>query len=159
MKEKVESAKNIIDIEESISNMPKEQSDYVDKSMAIANYISNYVKSSNFKQTEVATKLGKHVSEISKWVSGFHNLTLSSIIKLESVTSIQLLNPAIFETHQSVRVHSTAFMVKDVAKQTSIDNFRLDIMNVLDKFSQIENKATSNPIGKVININETQFAY
>lgn len=99
MKEKVESAKNIVDIESRVSRMSKDRAEYVDKSMALARYISDFAKSSEFKQTEVASKLGKHVSEISKWVSGIHNLTVSSILKLESVSSIELLNPAIFKTN------------------------------------------------------------
>jgi transcriptional regulator with XRE-family HTH domain len=97
MKEIGKPNRRIINIEESIADMPKEQAEYVDKSMALARYISDFSKSPEFNQTEVASKLGKHISEISKWVSGFHNLTISSILKLESASSIKILNPEIFQ--------------------------------------------------------------
>lgn len=66
--------------------------------MALANYISNFKKSKDYKQKEVADSLSKSEAEISKWLSGVHNLTLQSIFKLEAACSIKLLNPAIFET-------------------------------------------------------------
>lgn len=40
-----------------------------------------YVK--DIKQKEIAEMLGKKPSEISKWLSGDHNLTLKSLIMLE----------------------------------------------------------------------------
>ena len=94
---KVKHADALIDFEADILEMSKERMEYVEKSMAVANYISDFIKSSAFKQKDIALKLDKHESEISKWINGFHNLTLKSILKLESVSSIQLLNPSIFK--------------------------------------------------------------
>ena len=66
------------------------------KSEALSTYIKNFVESSNFKQNEIASSLEMHESQVSKWLSGAHNLTLKSILKLESASPIQILNPAIW---------------------------------------------------------------
>jgi len=36
-------------------------------------------------QKELASKLGKRESEVSKWLSGEHNLTVKSLLKMEAV--------------------------------------------------------------------------
>ena len=69
---------------------------YVDKSLAIARYISSFMKSHAFRQKDVADSIGKTEAEISKWMSGFHNMTLKSILKLEAACPINILNPAIW---------------------------------------------------------------
>ena len=140
MKEKIESAKNIVDIESRVSKMSKHSAEYVDKSMALARYISDFAKSSEFKQTEVATKLGKHVSEISKWVSGIHNLTVSSILKLESVSSIQLLNPAIFIKSNTIQY----FKNENAREAVNADHFPEVKFETLDSFLKgVEEKTSS----------------
>ena len=37
--------------------------------------------------------LGKKPSEITKWLSGLHNLTLKSITKMEVALGVNLMNP------------------------------------------------------------------
>jgi transcriptional regulator with XRE-family HTH domain len=74
---------------------------YVDISLAIAKYINRFINSQDFKQRDIADKLGKHESEISRWFNGFHNMTLKSIIKLESVCDIKILNPEIYSSAYS----------------------------------------------------------
>lgn len=66
------------------------------KSMALSKYIEKFKNSENFKQKEIADNLEMAESQLSKWLSGFHNLTLQSILKLESASSIEILNPAIW---------------------------------------------------------------
>lgn len=66
------------------------------KMMAIAKYIADFKNSSNYKQNEIAENLEIAESQVSKWLSGFHNLTLKSIIKLEAASDIKILNPAIW---------------------------------------------------------------
>lgn len=70
---------------------------YVDKFIAVSQFIEHQLKRKDFKQKVVAEKLGMAESQLSKWLSGFHNLTLKSILKLESVCPIEILNPLIWE--------------------------------------------------------------
>ncbi|WP_394773787.1 helix-turn-helix domain-containing protein [Flavobacterium sp.] len=94
MKERVKSTSKAFDLE--CEDLPEINSKFVDMSLTIARYMSNFTKSKEFKQKDIADKLGKTEPEISKWFSGLHNLTLKSIIKLQLASPIKLLNPALF---------------------------------------------------------------
>jgi len=82
---------------------PNDLDDYVDKFHSVSKYISSFSKENDFKQKDIAKRLDMAESQISKWLNGFHNLTLKSIIKLESVSDIQLLNPAIWAKRNSIK--------------------------------------------------------
>jgi predicted XRE-type DNA-binding protein len=85
-------------------NNPKKsvRSDYTSKFMALARYISKFVERPDFKQNEIAENLEMHESQVSVWLSGFHNFTIKSLLKLESACDIQILNPAIWEANLKV---------------------------------------------------------
>lgn len=57
---------------------------YVKKSLEISEQITALLKEKNWSQKEFARRLGKTESEVSKLLSGLHNLTLKSIAKLEA---------------------------------------------------------------------------
>jgi transcriptional regulator with XRE-family HTH domain len=46
--------------------------------------INQLIKAKGYTQKDLAEKLNKRPSEISKWLSGNHNLTLKTIAKLEA---------------------------------------------------------------------------
>ncbi|HLO55528.1 MAG TPA: helix-turn-helix transcriptional regulator [Saprospiraceae bacterium] len=64
---------------------------FVDLSMDIIDEIHNALEKKGWSQKDLATAVGKSPGEISKWVSGLHNLTLKSIVKLESALETNLL--------------------------------------------------------------------
>jgi transcriptional regulator with XRE-family HTH domain len=45
--------------------------------------VQEILKEKSMTQAELATKLGKSQSEVSKWLNGTHNLTLQSIFKIQ----------------------------------------------------------------------------
>lgn len=57
---------------------------FVKKNLAISEQISLILKEKGWTQKQLAHKLGKNESEVSKLLSGLHNLTLKSIAKLEA---------------------------------------------------------------------------
>jgi transcriptional regulator with XRE-family HTH domain len=57
---------------------------FVKKNLEISEQIYSLLKEKNWTQKELANRLGKSESEISKLLSGLHNLTLKSIAKLEA---------------------------------------------------------------------------
>lgn len=57
---------------------------FVKKNLAISNQIMAILKEKGWTQKELAQQLGKSESEVSKLLSGLHNLTLKSIAKLEA---------------------------------------------------------------------------
>ncbi|MEG9327031.1 helix-turn-helix domain-containing protein [Salinimicrobium catena] len=64
----------------------------VEKNLAIVEKINFLLNERNLTRTEFAKKLGKSPSEVSKWLSGSHNLTLKSITKMEVALETDLIN-------------------------------------------------------------------
>lgn len=61
-----------------------DQERFVDENMAIVDYIHQLLIEKKMKPIDLARKLEKTPAEISKWLSGTHNLTLQSITKIEA---------------------------------------------------------------------------
>jgi len=64
----------------------------VEKNLALTEKINSILKERGIKKGEFAEMLGKNPSEVSKWLSGTHNLTLKSINKMEFVLGVDLIN-------------------------------------------------------------------
>ncbi|KAB1068271.1 helix-turn-helix transcriptional regulator [Tamlana haliotis] len=64
----------------------------VEKNLALTEKINSILKERGIKKGEFAKMLGKKPSEVSKWLSGAHNLTLKSINKMEFVLGVDLIN-------------------------------------------------------------------
>jgi transcriptional regulator with XRE-family HTH domain len=79
------------------SNETKRQ---VDKNLAIANRISEILVSKDISQREFAKKLNKSESEISKWLTGFHNFEVKTTYKIESVLGEEVIM-IIDSTHEA----------------------------------------------------------
>lgn len=71
-------AKHILD------ETPEEVRIFVRKHSDIVVRVYQILKDKGWTQKDLARKLGKTPSEISKWLSGRHNFTLKSIAKLEA---------------------------------------------------------------------------
>lgn len=68
---------------------------FIDINVSIATQILEYLQEEGWSQKDFAQKLDKSEAEISKWLSGLHNLTLKSIAKMETA-----LGRDIILTHQ-----------------------------------------------------------
>jgi len=64
---------------------PKDMEYFTDMSLAVSEQIVHYLKEKGWTQKQLAKKLGKTESEISKWLSGMHNFTFKSIAKIAAV--------------------------------------------------------------------------
>ena len=69
------------DIRSTISPEMKLQ---MEMSVAIANRIYDILKARGMSQKDFARLMGKTETEISRWLSGTHNLTLATICKISS---------------------------------------------------------------------------
>lgn len=114
------------------SNKETVNSEYAKKSIALSTYIDNFLEDENLKQKDIAEKLGIAESQLSKWLSGYHNLTLKSILKLESVCPIEILNPLIWTetslvSRVIVRVSTTELtgelLCSPISVSSSLDGF------------------------------------
>lgn len=64
---------------------------FVNKSLAIIDQINTIMDRKGWSQKRLATELGKHESEISKWFSGMHNFTLETISKVEAALDHEII--------------------------------------------------------------------
>ena len=64
---------------------------YVQKNLDIAFRVNELLQQKGWTQKDLANALGKSESEVSRWLSGLHNLTLKSIVKLETVLGAEIL--------------------------------------------------------------------
>lgn len=65
--------------------IPAEMKIQMELSVSIANRIYAALEQRNLTQKEFARMMGKTETEVSRWLSGTHNLTLSTIAKITSV--------------------------------------------------------------------------
>ena len=63
----------------------------MEMSVAIANRIYELLEAKGMTQKELAQKLGKTETEVSRWLSGTHNLTLSTICKISAALGEEIV--------------------------------------------------------------------
>ena len=76
------------DIRGSISPEMKLQ---MEMSVAIANRIYEILEAKGMTQKDLAMRLGKTETEVSRWLSGTHNLTLSTICKISAALEEEIV--------------------------------------------------------------------
>jgi transcriptional regulator with XRE-family HTH domain len=100
----------------------------MDESFALANRIFFLLKKHNLTQRQLAEKLGKRESEVSKWLSGGHNFTAQTLIKIGIAIGERIYDiPSNIETP------------KAEAKQVN-QLFRTSFIRVLKKRNIVEHK-------------------
>lgn len=67
------------------SRIKPENKLYIKKNLAISERIIYILEQKGWSQEYFAEQLGIKTSEVSKWISGLHNITLKNITKMESV--------------------------------------------------------------------------
>jgi transcriptional regulator with XRE-family HTH domain len=84
--------------------------------------INNLLKDKGYTQKDLAEKLDKKPSEISKWLKGEHNFTLRSLAKLEAELGAPLFYVPKTKTFKSAGGKKTSFTVyHNVQVKTQID--------------------------------------
>ena len=98
------------DIRSTISPETKCQ---MDLSVAIANRIYEILDAKGMSQKDFARLMGKTETEVSRWLSGTHNLTLATISKITTTLGEQIIKvtdypiePAAFEFEPMVAAES-----------------------------------------------------
>ena len=76
---------------ESVENVSPDVRRFVDISFRVAEKIDETLKRKELTQKDLAILLGKKESEVSRWLTGRHNFTLTTIAKIESVLGEHLL--------------------------------------------------------------------
>ncbi len=77
--------------EQALSKVSTDSKIFAEKSLDILDQVHFLLKEEGITQKDLSKKLGKSESEISKWLSGLHNMTLKTIAKLEAVLNRDIL--------------------------------------------------------------------
>lgn len=74
-----------------LSNVSTETKTRFDLSFDIAERISMLLEKKGITKKELARRLGKRESEVSKWLTGRHNFTISTIASIQTALGCDLL--------------------------------------------------------------------
>ena len=66
----------------------------MEMSVAIANRIYDILEDRGMSQKDLAKRLGKTETEVSRWLSGTHNLTLATICKISTALEADVVKVA-----------------------------------------------------------------
>ena len=72
---------------------PAEVNKQVDLCYAIANRVYELMEEKGMKQRDLARAMGKTETEVSRWLSGTHNLTIATIAKMAAVLGDDIVMP------------------------------------------------------------------
>lgn len=79
-------------LDDILSNIPKEIQKEVDMFYAIAVRINDILKRKGWNQANLAKAMGKKEAEVSKWLSGNHNFTISTLARIETVLEEDIIS-------------------------------------------------------------------
>lgn len=65
---------------------------FIEKNLAITEKVRLALEVKGWNKGDLAKAMDKNPSEVTKWLSGMHNLTLKSIIKMEQALGIDLIH-------------------------------------------------------------------
>jgi transcriptional regulator with XRE-family HTH domain len=77
--------------EERRRSIPKGIDIFVTRSFDIVDRIHEILRMKNLSQKDLATLLDKKESEVSKWMSGTHNFTLKTLIRIEDILGFPII--------------------------------------------------------------------
>lgn len=78
-----------------LAAIPEEQKQAFELSYGIAERLDAILKQKGITQHELAQRLHKRDSEISKWLTGRHNFTIGTISAIESAVGARLVEVAV----------------------------------------------------------------
>lgn len=81
-------------IDEIRSSISPEMKLQMEMSVAIANRIYEILEARGMSQKDLAKKLGKTETEVSRWLSGTHNLTLATLCKISAALEADVVKVA-----------------------------------------------------------------
>ena len=64
----------------------------ISRNLDISEKVRKVLEVKGWSKARFAEELGKKPSEVSKWLSGMHNLTMKSIIKMEIALGVDLIH-------------------------------------------------------------------
>lgn len=99
---------------------PVEVQKQVDLCVAIANRVYDLLEERGMSQRDLARALGKTETEVSRWLSGTHNLTIATIAKMAAVLGDDIITATSSTRHKEYKYHGfdaeATMVAEDVAE-------------------------------------------
>ena len=77
---------------EAVENTPQDLRQQMEWSFHIADEIDDALKAKGMTQKELANRLGTSAAAVSRWLSGGHNFTLSTLAKISTELGMPLIS-------------------------------------------------------------------
>lgn len=121
-------------LQNSKDDIPEDVRIYVRKSMDILDHLHELMEQNDITQRQLAEKMGKKETEVSKWLNGVQNFTLKTLSKLEAALGAPIVEVPnkLFREKNGITVKSTR-LPKTSYKDSTFD---FDIKNS----GQVESK-------------------
>jgi ribosome-binding protein aMBF1 (putative translation factor) len=88
-----------------LESLTDEMKIFTDKYADLLVLIHTVMEQKGYSQKKLADRLGKQPSEIHKWLSGEHNLTLRTVSKLEAELNVTLLEVPLQKAISNFKSH------------------------------------------------------
>ena len=111
--------------------LTKEEQAQIDDSFALADRIAYLLKKHQITQRQLAEKLGKKESEVSKWLSGSHNFTQLTLTKISSAIGESIY---VIPSKEEIEISENIEHLKNVLKATITRLFKESSTLVEAKF-------------------------
>ena len=98
---------------------PPEVQKQVDLCVAIANRVYDLLEERGMCQRDFARALGKTETEVSRWLSGTHNLTIATIAKMAAVLGDDIITTTTNIKHETYKYHEAATEETKVAEEVA----------------------------------------
>ena len=105
--------KNSVIFQNALKQVPEDVKIQVDLSMGIADRIVAILNAQNMTQKEFAKLMGKTEAEVSRWVGGTHNFTLSTLAKISAALDTPLV---CVSTNYILNEDKAVFAAEDMQK-------------------------------------------
>ena len=73
-----------------VKNIPSDLNGKLEMSLHISDKIDLYLKQNNMNQKDLAQKMNKRPSEISKWMRGTHNFTIYTLYDIAKILNVEV---------------------------------------------------------------------
>lgn len=98
---------------------PPEVQKQVDLCVAIANRVYDLLEERGMSQRDLARALGKTETEVSRWLSGTHNLTIATIAKMAVVLGDDIITATSSAVHNTYEYSETTTSPTMVAEDVT----------------------------------------
>lgn len=98
---------------ECLAAVPEERKAEFELSFAIATRIDEILRRKGMTQRELAQRLGKRESEVSKWLTGRHNFTTNTIARISLALGTSVINVPTYAYDEIIEPKS-AMVAEDV---------------------------------------------